>query len=192
MEPPAPPPRSIARRLRRYALQALTLLSLAMAAFTAVGVAHDQRWGVRFPPADDGVQTFLSANRSSLCLCHRTPVDDSKLFAAQWVALAQPRVKVHKEYLFHGFVYVRGWIPVRGLGARGPGIKWIDDWLIVGVPSVLALPLLLALPASRLSRWRRTLRRRRRQRSGLCESCGYDLRATPDLCPECGLTASVA
>ena len=41
-----------------------------------------------------------------------------------------------------------------------------------------------ALPALWLLARRR---RRRRSSSGYCLTCGYDLRATPDRCPECGV-----
>lgn len=42
---------------------------------------------------------------------------------------------------------------------------------------------LLAWPAACLSRF---LIRRRQGQLGLCRHCGYDVRATPDVCPECG------
>ena len=43
--------------------------------------------------------------------------------------------------------------------------------------------LLLILPLIELPRMIRNFRRRRR---GLCMNCGYDLRASPSKCPECG------
>ena len=41
--------------------------------------------------------------------------------------------------------------------------------------------------------WRAHLIRRsdERERSGLCPRCGYDLRETPDRCPECGAVPAV-
>ena len=57
------------------------------------------------------------------------------------------------------------------------------------LPCWLAALLSACLPAFRLMRWRaRRLIRQRRER-GHCVRCGYDLCATPDRCPECGMQA---
>jgi hypothetical protein len=53
----------------------------------------------------------------------------------------------------------------------------------VAVPAWFLALCAAVLPAR--AAWR-LKRRCRRQREGQCQACGYDLRATPDRCPECG------
>lgn len=54
---------------------------------------------------------------------------------------------------------------------------------VVVLPTWFLLPLTAALPALWVRNFVRTLRR---PGPGCCAACGYDLRATPDRCPECG------
>lgn len=62
--------------------------------------------------------------------------------------------------------------------ARKPGVQFVicvPHWFVAAVlltPSVAA--------------WGVARRRRRHFRQGRCPTCGYDLRATPERCPECG------
>jgi hypothetical protein len=59
-----------------------------------------------------------------------------------------------------------------------------SGWLAF-VPFWFITLALLILPMSRILSILRALRRNRLD-GGLCLTCGYDLRATPDRCPECG------
>ena len=77
-------------------------------------------------------------------------------------------------------VQVRIAVPVPGLPPVAEPVYSahslvISYWLPIVVASIL--PLLSMW--KRLQRWRTDLR-------GLCPICRYDLRATPDRCPECG------
>jgi hypothetical protein len=64
-----------------------------------------------------------------------------------------------------------------------PGFETRTRFVRLPLSFIAALAALAPLIAG--ENWRRLRRSRRRASCGLCSSCGYDLRATPDRCPEC-------
>jgi hypothetical protein len=79
-----------------------------------------------------------------------------------------------------GFYFFTSGAPLRWMTMSSPSPQgWmmrIPWWPILLLTGILPLKHLLVL-ATRVKPHRR----------GYCRNCGYDLRATPDRCPECGL-----
>lgn len=83
-----------------------------------------------------------------------------------------------------GFSLLRrnvGTIQMTNAGAYG-----VTEWSRqVQIPCYFLVPIMAVLPAIWV-RGRRAAARQRLQNFNPCLKCGYDLRATPDRCPECG------
>ncbi len=62
---------------------------------------------------------------------------------------------------------------------------------VLALPHWCPLGMGMILPALRGRSWLKQWHLRRRARRGLCITCGYDLRATPARCPECGTAVPV-
>jgi hypothetical protein len=99
-----------------------------------------------------------------------------------------PRGLAHSQAKPYGFVPSgRTWTVgpvIAAADERPPYIQlslYLQNWALTGLLAVVPAMWLL-----------RRLLRLRSQPAGFCRKCGYDMRATPERCPECGTTPTPA
>ena len=184
--------------MKRRLLNLATALSLLLWAVTVLF------WARSYFASDEVLWVNAPAARASASQWSvRSDTGELRVEAEDlWWPSADPTDPIRSRVLAaRGLSYVRAApgrpVPERGMGSAA---MFGDRWSYSGgntrfVGRSFVLPYWLALVAASVVLtpfvW---LRRRRRSRrdAGLCPSCGYDLRATPDRCPECGAAAGAA
>ena len=203
--------------MRRWLFNAATLLSLAVligsAAIWVGGLRWHEYptfWSASRDPAARGLlpPTELACGPRGL---------DAALFIALPSPVPGPPLSVPTTHRGGGITYPvnpqarewqrqvgrnNRWLTFLGFHARrGAVISYANvtaPSALVGTSYRLTVPywfLVCAgslLPLAWAWAWRTGRRRARRLRAGLCPRCGYDLRATPDRCPECGAASAAA
>jgi len=198
------------KRLRRIIFNSIAAASaLLFAAVAAMGVLScftTERFAfARF--SDDGDRTFwiwdeIEFGRGGIGFQRGVQSGDKKTYHAETVSMLKRDGFRGDEQFFHltappeypNFKVGVGDTPVWGgfkygrfahfrNGPRRPS----DSAVQVVVPLWAVLPALVVPPAIWVLRGRRT-----RFLPGRCQACGYDLRATPECCPECGMIPQIS
>ena len=167
--------------LRRRLLNLLTALSLLLCIAAALLWVRSYQWmdalwrwsppgAVRAAYSDHGRLYLVTA--SGLRHSNRGWQREARDVSDRPSIWARDADGANYSYSLLGFGYINA-DRIEGIADR-LRLVTVPHWFLV---------LAFATPATRLTG---ALRRRRHARAGRCVRCGYDLRATPDRCPECG------
>jgi hypothetical protein len=181
------------KRLSRYILTGLTTLSLVLCVATAVLLVRSYWVADGYHALVDGMFFNAVSTRGWVCVSksHGTkanvPQNEYWSRAAFAVGFRRPLVgevgvrKYGHLPAFAWFITDGGYSPMATTPDGSMPVNfnpfeevWVSDIAFLGIASALSGILIV---------W---MRRHGYSRLGLCHDCGYDLRATPDRCPECG------
>ena len=187
--------------MKRRLLNLLTLLSLLLAAAAAVvwvlsyqpvnvsvgyfgnfpfGVRRDGAENFRIRVGGYGFAAWARRGHAHFYWQELRSKDKRPAVGSMWA-----EVKPSDPSLF-GFALKRA---PRGPANPGRSTRWARQGVLrVPLWSLVVLP--LGPPAWSLRRRYVRRREQRRRARGLCPACGYDIRATPGQCPECGAAAT--
>jgi hypothetical protein len=188
--------RIIGRLFDAVAIASL-LLCMATAAVWALSHWRMDEWTYHGPASADGGYARIVdvASDDGLVEVHATWVDvrAKESWTAGYTTGTAATDRQMGERIGH---YVRYWggsyqhgifisRQTRSLQGRGPFPPGAFDTYVI-VPYWMPMAALAVLPIFELRHIFRWRRRRHRRLHGLCLVCGYDLRGTPQRCPECG------
>lgn len=164
--------------MRRHLFTALSILSLVLGGATAV------LW----------VRSYIYSHLLVIDLSPRVNITfasgNGGFYAHLWISRDAGRMRsFHVVYPSRPEEYAGVRKPTEAVLNRFGFVA--DHWsnqdmkhaIWIAVPGWFVVAVILVLPLVSFSR---RLRGRRRQQRRQCINCGYDLRATPDRCPECG------